>query len=66
MAYDNQSSTPQSKDIIELMEAHRSLVETYGYEPAQEADTFSLAQPSPFRYVPTIATNHTAPLPEGE
>ena len=66
MSHENPSSTPQPAETIDLVEAHRLLMETYGYELAREDDTFSLAQPSPFRYVPTIASNHTAPLPEGE
>ena len=55
---------PQTTEIEDLVEAHRLLTEAYGYGLAQENDAFSLAQPSPFRYVPTIASNHTAPIPE--
>lgn len=56
---------PQGTEAIDLVEAHRLLMEMYGYELAQEHDTFSLAQPSPLRYVPTVASNQTAPIREG-
>ncbi len=60
------SPMPQTEEALELMEAHRQLIATYGVDIAQEEDTYSLAQPSPFRFVPTIATDQTVPLPIGE
>ena len=58
--------TPPTEEALELMEAHRKLMAMYGYIPAREEDTYSLAQPSPFRFVPTIASNRTAPVIQGE
>ncbi len=57
---------PLTPETLELIEAHRRLIATYGTETVQEDDTYSLAQPSPFRFVPTVASNKTAPLPQGE
>jgi hypothetical protein len=48
------------------MEMHRQLTALDGIEFAQEQDTYSLAQPSPFRFVPMIASNQTASLHLGE
>lgn len=47
----------QTAETIKLMEAHRQMIGTYGYAVATEHDTYSLAQPSPFRFIPTIATD---------
>lgn len=57
---------PQTEETLKLMEMHRQLTVLNGFVYAQEHDTYSLAQPSPFRYVPTIASNQTVPLPAGE
>jgi hypothetical protein len=57
---------PPTEELLELIEAHRNLVAMYGCDPAREEDSYSLAQPSPFRFVPTIASNQTAPLLQGE
>lgn len=43
-------------DVQELMNAHSALIRS----TAAEHDTFSLAQPSPFKYVPSITTNRTS------
>lgn len=50
----------------DLTEEYCRLIEAYGLEPSQANDTYSLAQPSPYRFVPTIASNHTTPWHEGE
>ena len=52
----------QTAETIKLMEAHRQMIGTYGYAVATEHDTYCLAQPSPFRFIPTIATDQTAPI----
>lgn len=57
---------PPSEEALELIEAHRKLMTMYGCVPAQEDDTYSLAQPSPFRFIPTIASNRTTPVLQGE
>jgi hypothetical protein len=57
---------PQTEETLSLMEMHRQLTALDGIEFAQEQDTYSLAQPSPFRFVPMIASNQTASLHLGE
>ena len=44
------SDTPES-----LVEAHKKLIRS----SAEDQDTYSLAQPSPLRYVPSRATDRT-------
>lgn len=56
----------QAEEPLDLMEMHRQLVEQGGFAYAQEQDTYSLAQPSPFRFVPSIASNGAAMLLQGE
>ena len=53
---------PDTDNIVDLMEVHRYLVALYGAAPAQESDSYSLAQPSPLRFVPTLASNQMPPL----
>ena len=66
MTLEVQSTFPLNQETLELIETHRQLALNYGSELAQENDSYSLAQPSPYRYVPTVASNQTAPLPESE
>jgi hypothetical protein len=64
------SENPVSPNLTEearlLIEMHRKLIAFNGFTLAQEQDTYSLAQPSPFRFVPTMASNGAATLLEGE
>jgi hypothetical protein len=60
------SLTPENADAEALMEAHRLLLAAYTYGLAQEQDTYSLAQPSPYRFVPSIASNQMPPVTQGE
>lgn len=62
MELDTLPTLAATDDIAELMEFHRRLTELIGTAPAMESDTYSLAQPSPLRYVPTIASNQLPPL----
>jgi hypothetical protein len=57
---------PQSEESLDLAEAYRELIARYNLVTAHESDTYSLAQPSPFRFIPTSASNKTAPLTIGE
>lgn len=57
---------PEAEETLDLVEQHRQLIALYGLTVAQEQDTYSLAQPSPFRFVPAITSNGTAPLAQGE
>lgn len=67
MKNDTTAALPLPEDAFELIEAHRRLLAEYSFDlaQAQEQDTYSLAQPSPFRYVPLIASNGSAPVIEG-
>ena len=58
----NSILSPESEETARLIEMHRELMGPDGIEFAREQDTYSLAQPSPFRFVPMIASNQTAPL----
>ena len=64
----SKSQTPptQTNEIYELMELHRKLVQMNANDFVQENDAYSLAQPSPFRFVPTVASNGSATLIRGE
>lgn len=57
---------PPTEETLDLMEMHRQLMELNGFAFAQEQDTYSLAQPSPFRFVPSVASNGAAALLQGE
>jgi hypothetical protein len=54
--------SPENEETARLIEMHRELTDPGGIGFAQAEDTYSLAQPSPFRFVPMIASNQTAPL----
>lgn len=43
------------QEMQQLMEAHRTLI----HSAANDQDSYSLAQPSPDRYVPSFATDRT-------
>lgn len=47
---------PLSDSARDLVDLHRTMIGSV----ATERDTFSLAQPSPLRYVPSFTTDHTA------
>ncbi|WP_263350202.1 hypothetical protein [Acidicapsa acidisoli] len=66
MALENSALPPQTEDTLRLIETHRQLTGFNGFAFAQEQDTYSLAQPSPFRFVPTVASNGAATLMQGE
>lgn len=60
-------TTPEfSQEALELIEAHRTLMARYRIALASENDAYSLAQPSPYPFVPSVASDGTYPLPEGE
>ena len=63
---ENIALPPQTEESIELMEMHRQFIAFDGFTIVQEQDSYSLAQPSPFRYVPLGASNGAAPLIQGE
>jgi hypothetical protein len=50
----------QDIDIQELIDAHSTLIKSV----ATDQDSFSLVQPSPLKYVPSITTNRTFIGPE--
>ena len=66
MVYANTATLPLSEEVMELIDAHRQLVAQQDAIPAHEEETFSLAQPSPFRYVPSIASGWIPTEPAGE
>lgn len=66
MATETHVLPPPTEETIELIELHRQLIAFHSLQPAQEDDTYSLAQPSPFRFVPSIASNGAGVLAEGE
>ena len=47
-----------SSTAMSLMEAYRLLISV---PSGKEQDSYTLAQPSPMRYVPSITTDHTLP-----
>jgi hypothetical protein len=55
-----------SPEALELIEAHRTLMARYRIALANESDDYSLAQPSPYPFVPSVASDGTYTLPEGE
>jgi len=57
---------PPTDETRSLMEIHRQLTAINNFTEAQELDTYSLAQPSPFRFVPSVASNGAARFFEGE
>jgi hypothetical protein len=60
-------ATPEfSQEALELIEAHRVLMARFRIALATENDSFSLAQPSPYPFVPSVASDGTYPLTEGE
>ena len=63
---ENQALPPLSEETVKLMEMHRQLTAPEGFSYAQEQDAYSLAQPSPFRFVPSVASNRVATLMQGE
>lgn len=72
MVYSNTATLPvpeealEHEDILVLIEAHRKLVSSFGIDAGREEDTYSLAQPSPYRFVPTIAASQTTLGTAGE
>jgi hypothetical protein len=66
MAHESQVLTAPTAETIRLIELHHQLVALHSLQPAYEADTFSLAQPSPFRFVPMVASNGAGKLIQGE
>jgi hypothetical protein len=66
MMLENLVLPPQTDETLELLELHRRLTAFDGLAFAQEQDSYSLAQPSPFRFVPLGASNGAAPLIQGE
>jgi len=66
MATETHVLPPLTEEAIELIDLHRQLIALNSLQPARENDTYSLAQPSPFRYVPSIASNGAGTLSEGE
>ena len=61
------ANLPLPEETIEMMEAHRQLMAAYAANLAfaQAHDFYSLAQPSPLLYVPSVASNESAPMIEG-
>jgi hypothetical protein len=55
-----------SPEALELIEAHRVLMARYRIPLASENDSYSLAQPSPYPFVPSVASDGTYPLLQGE
>ncbi|MFP5204167.1 MAG: hypothetical protein ACLGSH_02290 [Acidobacteriota bacterium] len=55
MVYANTATLPLTPDVLELMETHQKLVGDYG-TVVREEDSYSLAQPSPLKFVPSIAS----------
>lgn len=55
-----------SPEALELIEAHRTLMARYRIALANEQDAYSLMQPSPYPFVPSVASDGTSPLPQGE
>jgi hypothetical protein len=49
-----------------MVDAHRTLASLYQLELAPERDTYSLAQPSPFEFIPSYVSNSTVVPNEGE
>lgn len=62
MVYANTATLPVPEEVLELMKAHYDLLEKYGEIAPGEEDTFSLAQPSPLKFVPSIASGDV-PVP---
>lgn len=60
MVYANTANLPIPDDVMELMEAHQRLVGEVAALLAREEDTYSLAQPSPFKFVPSVASGNVA------
>ena len=56
----------QTEEILNLVELHRQLIQRGGFTAPQEHDSYSLAQPSPYRFVPTVASNGAATVILGE
>lgn len=56
MVYPNTATLPLTEDILELMEAHQRLIADCGALIVREEDGYSLAQPSPLRFVPSVAS----------
>lgn len=67
MENDILAALPLPDETLEMIEAHRQLMAAHSFDLAlaYEQDTYSLAQPSPLRYVPSIASNGSAPVIEG-
>jgi len=63
---EDQGLPPLTNETLNLMELHHQLTEVDGFTYAQEQDAYSLAQPSPFRFVPSVASNRVATLMQGE
>lgn len=66
MTRDNLTLPPQFEETVEMMELHRQMMLANGFQFAPEEDNFSLAQPSPYRFVPMVASNGAAALDQGE
>lgn len=60
------SSETKTQEVLELMEAHRQLAVLYNFAVAREHDTHSLAQPSPFEFVPSYISHSTSLSFEGK
>lgn len=56
MVYANTAALPLSEEVLELMQAHQNLVVGYDALTVREEDAYSLAQPSPLKYVPSVAS----------
>jgi hypothetical protein len=66
MATSDQVLPPPTEETIQLIELHRQLIALHNLQAAREDDAYSLAQPSPFRFVPSIASNGAGTIAEGE
>ncbi len=65
MSQKAESPMPLAQETLELIELHRELTSLNGITVAQPDDAYSLAQPSPYRFVPTVASNGAATAIEG-
>ncbi len=66
MVYANTATLPLTEDVLELMEAHRKLLGDGNALLVREEDTYSLAQPSPLKFVPSIASGDVPVSSTGE
>lgn len=66
MVYANTATLPLSEAVLELMEVHRKLVADCDAITVREEDTYSLAQPSPLKFVPSVASGNVPVSSAGE